>query len=337
MSRTEYYSSGNDVQWEAFDYSVYTPDPFTLLGEIDTSWTTYKAGDVSSQSFRGQPTHPRLLEHALFVNETVCPVCATATNLDVLAFPFGDNSATHRSYPDSPTAGLTESTAWSVKADGKVRQSGTGVFQSTSALASGAKAYSLTYNETRSSTDFLMSTDVKTTWTVKTSAPQADLPAGWVCSLSGDTDCTVLPVMTNDYQLPVNLLGQIKSGDATGTVNDRPPRRREHQGQEAHRERLVRRRKHLDGSDGDGRKQRPVHDRVHGSRQVPDGRLRRLAGQGHRRQGWDAQPDDPEGLLGQVGSAIGGAGRAAGPPFRCAHWLRPAHRVSPARWARAVV
>ncbi len=219
MSRTEYYSSGNDVQWEAFDYSVYTPDPFTLLGEIDTSWTTYKAGDVSSQSFRGQPTHPRLLEHALFENETVCPVCATASSLDVLAFPFGDNSATHRSYPDSPTAGLTESTAWSVKADGKVRQSGTGLFQSTTALAAGAKAYALTYNETRSSSDFLMSTDVKTAWTVKTSAPQADLPDGWVCSPSGDTDCTVLPVMTNDYQLPVNLLGQINSGDATGTVN----------------------------------------------------------------------------------------------------------------------
>ena len=36
--------------------------------------------------------------------------------------------------------------------------------------------------------------------------------------MSGGTDCTVLPLMTVDYGLPSNLLGEIPAGDATGSL-----------------------------------------------------------------------------------------------------------------------
>ena len=218
MSRTEYYSTGTATLWQGIDFSVYDPGAFTLNGEIDTGWTNYTAGAHTTESWRGQPTHPRLFQGALFAHEVICPVCATASNLDVLAFPFSDNTDTHHSWPDGAATGLTESLTWAVKAGKTTLTHGSGLFDTSTGLVSGAKAYPLTYNETRSSADFLLSTNVTTSWKVMTNAPETALPTGWACSESGDTSCSVLPLMTQDYQLPVDLLGRIKSGDVQGTV-----------------------------------------------------------------------------------------------------------------------
>jgi hypothetical protein len=211
-ARTEYYSTNPDVVWAGLLYQVYISTPFTLLGEIDSSWTTYKAGAKSTEVWAGDPTHARLLQTPIYVNQTICPVCASSSALDVIAFPFGDNSDNHRTYPDGAAAGLTESETWGIKGDGKSLGSGTGFFQDTVAPGS-AKTFAISYDTARSSSDFTLSTESDTTWTVQAAAPRPDLPSGWVCSPSGDTDCSVLPVMTTDYQLPTTPTGQLSSGD----------------------------------------------------------------------------------------------------------------------------
>lgn len=215
--RTEYYLASNDLEWEAFDYQVYVPNPFTLLGEIDSSWRSFESGWSPYEPWGDDPSHPRMFQHNIFINQTVCPACLSGTTLDVLAFPFGDNSWQHRSYPDQPTAGLDESASWSVLADGSVVQQGTGVLLASANVGS-ASTYGIDYDTTRSSSDFTMSTRTSTSWTVPEDAPRAALPHGWTCSVSGGTSCTVLPVMTVNYSLPVDLLGQIHSGKATGSL-----------------------------------------------------------------------------------------------------------------------
>ncbi len=217
--RTEYYSARKNLAWSGVDYQVYVSDPFTLQGEIDSSWRTYKPGYSASLVWGGQPNHPRLLQHDIFLNQTVCPACLEGSTLDALAFPYADNSDEHRSYQDGAAAGLQESQAWAVKADGTVVQQGSGVLQASATVPNGAKDYEISYNTTRSSSDFTLSTSTKTTWTVPTDAPQPALPKGWTCTLSGGTDCSVLPLMSVDYALPVNLLGEIPAGSAKGSVS----------------------------------------------------------------------------------------------------------------------
>lgn len=217
LTRIEYYTADKTLNWSGVDYQKYVGDPFTLQGEIDSSWRTYKPGYKATQPWGDDPAHPRLLEHNIFLNQVVCPACIAGTTLDALAFPFGDNSDEHRTYPDQAAAGLTESANWSVSADGDVAQQGTGVLQAAASVGS-ASSYSIAYDTTRSSDDFLLSTETHTTWKVSAKAPQSDLPKGWTCTVSGGTDCTVLPLMTVDYGLPSNLLGEIPAGDATGTL-----------------------------------------------------------------------------------------------------------------------
>lgn len=218
LHRTEYYTARPDLSWEAVDYSVYDEADFILQGEIDTSWQAYVPGPMASQTYRGQPTHPRLLQDPIYVNQVYCPVCVSSTTLDLLSFPFADNSPNHRSYTDAAGNGLTESSAWTVKADSKAIQSGSGVLEAAVGLVKGTKKYTVNYQLARSSDDFLLSTKTNTTWSFNANAPEAALPSTWVCDSDGDTDCTVPPVMTSDYSLPVNLLGQIKSGKASAEV-----------------------------------------------------------------------------------------------------------------------
>lgn len=215
--RTEYYLASNDLEWEAFDYQVYVPDPFTLLGEIDSSWRSFESGWSPYEPWGDDPSHPRMFQHNIFVNQTVCPACLSGTTLDALVFPFGDNSWQHRANPDQPTAGLDESANWAITADGAVVQQGTGVLLA-SANVDSASTFGISYTTKRSSSDFTLSTETYTDWTVPEDAPRAALPHGWTCSISGGTSCTVLPVMTVNYSLPVDLLGQIHSGKATGSL-----------------------------------------------------------------------------------------------------------------------
>lgn len=218
LTRTEYYTASKTLTWSGVDYQIYVSNPFTLLGEIDSSWRTYQPGYTATQPWGDDPSHPRLLEHDVFLNQTVCPACMSGKTLDALGFPFGDNSEEHRAYPDAPTSGLSESASWMVEADGSPVSTGTGVLQAAAPMGS-ASTYAIDYATTRSSSDFLLSTKTQTTWSVPADAPQSKLPSGWTCTLSGGTNCTVLPLMTVDYGLPVSTLGQIKSGDATGTID----------------------------------------------------------------------------------------------------------------------
>lgn len=218
LRRVEYYNADPNLEFAGVDYQVYISDPFTLIGEIDSSWTSYTGGYKATEPWGDDPAHPRLLQHNIFLNQVVCPACLEGTTLDALAFPFGDNSEQHRTYPDSGASGLTETSNWAIKADQQVVSQGTGVLQAAASVGSAEKLYQISYDTTRSSSDFSLSTATHTVWRVPVNAPQADLPAGWTCTVSGGTDCTVLPLMSVDYNLPSNLLGQISAGDAVGSM-----------------------------------------------------------------------------------------------------------------------
>jgi hypothetical protein len=219
MQRTEYYTALPGLSWEGVYYSYFDSNPFELIGEFDGSWVTYQPGQVSATVWGGQPAHPRLLQNQLFLGQTYCPACLEGDTLNLLAFPYSDNDPTHRSYPDGSYSGLTESEVYSVDADGVEVGKGTGFLEKKVTLPTGTKDVSISDDETRSSSVFTLSTSTDTTWTVRTAAPEATLPQGWFCDFNGHTKCGVLPLMYADYNLPVNLLGQIAPGSATAGIS----------------------------------------------------------------------------------------------------------------------
>ena len=219
LQRTEYYTASPDMAWEGVYYAVYKSSSFTLLGELDSSWLSYQPGESYATTWGGQPEHPRLLETNLYPGQVYCPACISGSTLNLLAFPFSDNSAEHRGYPDGSVAGLSESESYDVYADGVAVTQGTGFLQKKVTLPAGTHDVRIDYNTTRSSADLTLSTSAATSWTVRTGAPDGALPPGWYCDFSNHTSCAVLPLITADYALPVNMLGQLAPGTVTAGVD----------------------------------------------------------------------------------------------------------------------
>jgi hypothetical protein len=212
MQRTEYYSANPSLAWEGVYYAVFVSSTFELMSEFDSSWVSYQPGDSTSVTWGGQPEHPRLLEQPLFINTVVCPACISGDTVNLLAFPFSDNAASHRSFPDGTVKGVKETSDFDVSADGVEVSHGKGVLEKKVTLPAGSRVLQIGYDTTRSSPDFTLSTSAATTWTVRTGAPGAALPGGWFCDFGNHTKCSVLPLMTADYSLPVNMLGQLAPG-----------------------------------------------------------------------------------------------------------------------------
>jgi hypothetical protein len=219
LKRTEFYTASPDVTWSGNYFAVDQTSPSAFLGQLTSSWTSYHAGQSSRTVWGGQPEHPRLFEGDLYPHHVYCPACIAGSTLDLLAFPFSDNSPSHYGYPDStvPTGG-TESESYDVYADGTQVAQG-GFLQNSLVLPTGTKRVRIDDNTARSSPDFTLSTSANTTWTVQTSAPHTALPSGWYCTSSNNTDCTVLPLMSANYNLPVNMLGQLSPGPVSAGVS----------------------------------------------------------------------------------------------------------------------
>jgi hypothetical protein len=217
--RTEYYSARPDLIWAGLDFTVFNSDPFTLLGPLESVWRTYSPGTRLATIWAGQPQHPRLLEGEVFRDETICPACLSGSRLDLLSYPFSDNSPEHYGFTDGSTAGLTESVAYTVSADGSPVR--TGGFLDAEMTLPVAQQYRIDYHTVRSSADFPLSTDVLTSWTVPSDVPTGALPAGWVCTIRANppSSCGVLPLVTASYDLPVDLLGTLTPGTTNGRLH----------------------------------------------------------------------------------------------------------------------
>jgi hypothetical protein len=220
--RTEYYTARPDVTWNAIYVSDFS-DEHPYLGMYVTGARTYEPGTTDATTWGGAAGHPRLTEQSVSLrgSNTVCPACVSGSRLDVLGYPFGDNAADHAGYPDDPTPGLTEALRYGIYADGQEVATDTTPLDTDTTLPDGTRTLRIDYDTARTSADFQLSTDVKTRWTVPTSAPTGALPDGWVCAdhANPPTDCRVLPLITSSYDLPVNLLGQLRPGAATASLN----------------------------------------------------------------------------------------------------------------------
>jgi hypothetical protein len=215
--RAEYYTARPDLNWQGVYYSVFDDATFSLLGPYQSAWRTYAPGTSYATTWGGAAGHPRLLEAPIYIGETVCPACLSAGGrLDLLGYPFGDNSPEHFGFASGMDG---ESVSEGVYADDVPVQQGD-FLDAEVTMPDAAQTYRIDYNTTRSSADFLLSTDVRTRWTVPATVRTGSLPSGWVCTYRANppASCGVLPLITSDFSLPVNLLGQLPAGAVAGVL-----------------------------------------------------------------------------------------------------------------------
>ncbi|MGH3447631.1 MAG: hypothetical protein ACRDP4_08400, partial [Nocardioidaceae bacterium] len=216
--RTEYYSAHPDVSWEASYWQVYRSSPYTIQGLYMSAWHTYQPGTRAATAWGDQPQHPQMLQGPLFVGETICPACIGGSTLHLLVYPYGGNSPWHRGSSSGSDTGLDQSISYAVYADDVPVEESQGMVDTTVTAPADARRYRIDYHVHRASAEFTQSTDVRTRWTVRAAARRGDLSPGWSCTLAQSTDCKVLALMTSDYRLPVDMLGRVRSGKATGEV-----------------------------------------------------------------------------------------------------------------------
>jgi len=217
--RTEYYTASPALLWQSTYISVFLPSG-DALGDYTDAARSYSQGDRLSTTWGAPPGHPTFDTGSDLAGQVLCPACISGDRVDLAVLPFSDSAPSHFGSADGSADGLTESLAYTVFADDVSVASGD-FLETDMTVPSDTKRLRIEFDTARSSPDFLLSTAVQTRWTVPTAAPTTGLPAGWRCTDFPDppSECSVLPLTIANYQLPVDLLGQLGSGARTGRLH----------------------------------------------------------------------------------------------------------------------
>lgn len=206
LQRTEYYTGNPDISWQDQLFAHFDPVSHIVSDQFLDTFHAYAAGQHTTVNWLAGPLRQGI-EIYQGQSEFACPACREPGKLNFFIWPVGDDAG-HVSFMqfNSDTASYTLSSA------GQQIASGTGMLQGTFTVPNKAATYVLTYDVARAESWWTQSTSVQTQWTFQ-SAPGdgGPAPAGWTCLDSGN-NCTPLPLLVADYQLPVNLLGQGQPG-----------------------------------------------------------------------------------------------------------------------------
>lgn len=207
LQRTEYYTGNPNVSWQEQIFARVDPVTHAVADEFQDTFHNYASGQHTTVSWLVGPLRQGTEYYQQAPIEFACPACREPGKLSFYIWPFGDNDEGHVSFlQSSDTASYTLSSA------GQQIASGTGMLQGTFTVPNKAATYVLSYDVARAESWWTQSTSVQTQWTFQ-SAPGGGgpPPAGWSC-LDGGANCTPLPLLTADYRLPVDPLGQEQPG-----------------------------------------------------------------------------------------------------------------------------
>lgn len=219
--RTEYVTASPDLIWQQLLLSYVDLVKFRLAGELHDADRTYAGGQRQTSQWNKQPTHPGVqVDFGTPIgNYFICPACRSAKRLQLLIWPFADNQPGHFGFPDFPQPSLTETLSSAVYVDGR-RVGKDPVLIGLYAAGGRAADVRLVQDTVRRAAYFRLAVTTHTQWAFRAAAPSgaASLPAGWHC-LDGTTSCSVLPLMTVRYELPVTLANRLAAGATRFTLD----------------------------------------------------------------------------------------------------------------------
>lgn len=221
LDRTEYVLARSDLLWtqEVVDEVVGafggiffdTERTFQPGQKLISDWNREPIGPgVQAATGAATPNHP-------------CPACSggNGTDLEFEIFPFGSNPPGHTGQANSTNVpNVTESDAYTLSRNGQLIASGRDPLSLFQAVPSGPATYQLQYDVSMSAPWWTHSTSSSTAWTFSDpDSMQSPPPPSWACFNGSSTGCRVISLMFPDYQLPVNLLGEVASGPTAFTLN----------------------------------------------------------------------------------------------------------------------
>ena len=208
LQRTEYYSGDPDITWQSQLFTHLDSVTHFIADEFWDSFHNYASGQQTTVSWLAGPLHQGTEADLQAGSVFACPACREPGKLNFFIWPLGDNDTGHV----TPQQG-GDTVSFTLSSAGQQLASGNGMLQGTFAVPNKAATYVLTYDVTRAESWWTQSTNVHTQWTFQ-SAPGGGTgppPPGVSCLDSG-ANCIPLPLLTADYQLPVDLLGQEHPG-----------------------------------------------------------------------------------------------------------------------------
>jgi hypothetical protein len=219
--RTEYFTAAPDVHWQSSMIRLNG----TFEDWFSDAVRTYQPGSHVTQTWLRGPLVPGVAQFAgaPFAPLT-CPACRIGDTMSLLIEPYAD-SAGHVAVQPTVASGSgdTATGSFQLSSNGTVLATGSypavGPFEDEIPIPHAAAQYQLDYNVTRSAPWWTLSTATHTQWTFKSGPSTAELPPGWFCDHSGDTQCNVLPLLFANYKLPTDDTGHEPAGPVTGEVD----------------------------------------------------------------------------------------------------------------------
>jgi hypothetical protein len=225
--RTEYVNGGKDAVWAAEFVgmqaaSLDPDDSFGLFSEhyVDGS-RRYAAGDRARVDWARQPARPSLnVETAEFqFRPFSCPACRDGDQLRISLTEVADTDRGHLGVldfsQDTPAGPVRSSSRSQLFRDGVqvVDSSDVGGVDIDVPAADGR--YRLVYDQTRTAPWYSLGTGSHTEWTFSSARPATSTaPAHWLCGLGepSGNPCAVLPLLTVNYDAPLDLTGRTVGG-----------------------------------------------------------------------------------------------------------------------------
>ncbi|HEX3811734.1 MAG TPA: carboxypeptidase-like regulatory domain-containing protein [Mycobacteriales bacterium] len=207
LSRTEYVTGDPAVAWQ----DSVSPDPgATPTADVPR---IYPAGGSRNVDWFHGPLVPGFGSDSGASQAFACPACRNGTKLDLTLAPTVDSTPGHTEVPFLWGGVHTIAATHLVLSQGKtvLADSTSGLNVAATAPSAAAAPYTLSVDETRQTDWVRQSTASHTEWTFTSAAPTTTaLPPAWTCLT--DSPCSVLPLLTVNYQLQNDIDGTAPAG-----------------------------------------------------------------------------------------------------------------------------
>lgn len=228
-TRTEYVGGSQDADFaQIITGFTYFDDEVFIVGDYwSEGYRPHPAGERTTVEWKRAPLHASLdVDTGSNPYGFYCPACRAGDVLSVYVTPLEDSERGHfgglDAYGDTPVGRIDASTRLRIWRAGTLLADVPDFFGTDLTVPAGDARFRVLFTETRQAPWIRYGTRITTDWGFRSGTPAAQTaPADWICGAEG-VPCAVLPMLTAQYQAPVDLANTVAPGPGTVRVSLRP-------------------------------------------------------------------------------------------------------------------
>jgi hypothetical protein len=216
LRRTEYLTGGQRLRYAGV--LVTTGD---ATAEQWSSYThAYQPGEHTTADWAQGPLAPGLPADT-GADHYFCPACREDDTLSVILSPLTDSDPAHFARLAPSGDGVVSTSRFQLYQGGTKLADQTDVTGGDLTVGADPADYRVVYDQTRTTPNSTLSTGSHSEWTFRSRHSGATtVPGSWLCGTTYTrTDCSAVPLLTFNYQLPQGLDGTVGTGPEQLTLN----------------------------------------------------------------------------------------------------------------------